>query len=82
VNLPKPDTITDCEWRNLTKAIGIITEHFQNLALFINWVDDEGETQHAHILQGNKFALQNHIDKWHEGVFDQSEGDEEENQHI
>ena len=74
---PKPDTITDCEWSNIQKAIGIITEHFPNLAVFFNWVDEEGETQHAHILQGNKFAIQNHVGKWVDGDFD-PENDEKE----
>jgi hypothetical protein len=40
-------------------------------------VSEDGETQHTHILQGNKFAIQNHIDKWHEGVFDVDEDEEE-----
>ena len=48
------------------------------MALFINWVDDEGETQHAHILQGNKFAIQNHVDKWNNGEFDPFDEDDEE----
>lgn len=77
MNLPKPENITDCEWNNLKRAIGIITEHFPNMALFINWVDDDGETQHAHILQGNKFAIQNHVDKWNSGEFDPPEEDKE-----
>jgi hypothetical protein len=77
MNLPKPDNITDAEWKELKRAISIITEHFSNMALFINWVSEDGETQHTHILQGNKFAIQNHIDKWHEGVFDVDEDEEE-----
>jgi hypothetical protein len=77
VNNPKPDNIGISEWRNLQKAIGTITEHFPNMALFINWVDDDGETQHAHILQGNMFAIQNHVDKWNNGEFDPLDDDEE-----
>jgi hypothetical protein len=76
---PRPETITECEWNNLQKAIGIITEHFSNLAVFINWVDEDGETQHAHILQGNKFAIQNHVGKWVDGDFDPD--DEQEKQY-
>jgi hypothetical protein len=78
VNLPKPDNITESEWIELKRAIAIVTEHFSNMALFINWVDDNGETQHSHILQGNKFALQNHIDKWCKGVFDVDEDPEQD----
>jgi len=77
VNTPRPDNIGISEWNNLQRAIGIITEHFPNMALFINWVDDDGETQHAHILQGNKFAIQNHVDKWNSGDFDPPEDDKE-----
>lgn len=74
----RPHIITECEWNNLQKAISIITEHFPNLAVFINWVDDEGETQHTHILQGNKFAIQNHVGKWVDGDFDLNDDDEKE----
>jgi hypothetical protein len=77
MNHNKPDNIDNCEWNNLQKAIGIITEHFQNMALFINWVDDEGQTQHTHILQGNMFAIQNHVDKWNSGDFDPPDDEEE-----
>ena len=78
MNFSKPDNITEGEWIELKRAIAIVTEHFSNMALFINWVDEKGETQHSHILQGNKFALQNHIDKWHEGVFDIDEDSEQD----
>lgn len=78
MNHIQPENIGKSEWKNLQRAIGIITEHFPNMALFINWVDDEGETQHAHILQGNKFAIQNHVDKWHNGEFDPFDDDDEE----
>ena len=78
MNNQKPANIGNCEWKNIQRAIGIITEHFPNMALFINWVDDEGETQHAYILQGNKFALHNHIGKWVDGDFDPPEQQDEE----
>ena len=78
MNLPQPENISNGEWKELKRALCIITEHFPNMALFINWVDEEGETQHAHILQGNKFAIQNHVNKWNEGVFDVDEDDEED----
>jgi hypothetical protein len=78
VNLPKPDNITGDEWRELKRAIAIVTEHFPNMALFINWESDDGDTQHAYILQGNKFALHNHIGKWVDGEFDPPEQQEEE----
>jgi len=71
-------------WAEINKAIGIITEHFENMALFINWVDDEGETQHCEILDGNTFALENHIDKWLDGDFlvdESQEADDDDDGH-
>lgn len=74
---PKPLNITDAEWEIIKKSLAHITEHFQNAALFLNWVNDEGETQHLHILKGNGFAIQNHIGKWIDGDFDEDEGETE-----
>ena len=67
-------------WVAINKAIELITEHYENVGLFMNWVDDEGETQHAEILHGNGFALENHIDKWVDGEFlpDQFEDDDDD----
>lgn len=65
----------------MQKAITIITEHFSNLAIFINWVSEDGDTQHAHILKGNKLALQNHIRQWSDGELDE-EKDENESDEI
>ncbi len=81
MKLSKPKNISKNEWQEIQRAIAIITEHFPNLAIFINWVSEDGETQHAHILIGNKLALQNHIRQWSDGELDE-EKDENENDEI
>lgn len=73
----RPENVSDSEWYAIQKAIQLATEHFQNIALFVNWVDEEGETKFCHILTGNTFALQNHIDKWVDGEFDDDDDDME-----
>ncbi len=73
----KPDNTSAEEWEAVQKAIRIVTEYFPNIAVFLNWVDDKGATQHCHILQGNTFALQNHVCKWADGDFDE-QGNEPE----
>jgi hypothetical protein len=44
----------------------------------MNWVSEEGETEHAFILEGNSFALENQINKWCDGDFDPIEFDQDE----
>jgi hypothetical protein len=78
VKHPKPDNVSDQEWHAIKKSIQIITEHIPNLALFMNWVSEEGETEHAFILEGNAFALENQINKWCDGDFDPVESDKDE----
>jgi hypothetical protein len=73
----KPANIGKAEWSDVLKAISIITEHYANVAIFLNWVDDEGETQHCHILKGNELALQNHVGKWVDGDYDDAEDDDD-----
>lgn len=68
---PKPENVSTEEWHAIQKSITIITEYFPNIALFVNWVDDDNETKHLHVFQGNGFALQNHINKWSDGYFDE-----------
>lgn len=77
---PKPYNVTNEGWEAVNKAVALITEHYENMALFINWVDDAGETQHCEVLDGNGFALENHIDKWVDGEFlpDEFEDDDDD----
>ena len=77
MNLTKPENIGSAEWDDVLKSIRSMTEHFPNLGLFLNWVDEQGKTQHCHIFQGNDFALQNHIGKWVDGDFDPEEDDDD-----
>jgi len=69
VKHPKPYNVSPEGWTAIKKAVELITEHYDNIGLFINWVDDDGETQHCEVLHGNGFALENHIDKWVDGEF-------------
>lgn len=78
----KPDNLSDQEWIAIKKSIQLITEHIPNLALFINWVSDSGETEHAFILHGNAFALENQLNKWCDGDFDPVENDEDDDDKI
>lgn len=68
------------EWSAINKAKQILTEHFQNVGIFINWVCPEGETRYYHIIVGNSFAMENHITKWSDNEFDDPEesGDEDD----
>ena len=78
VKRQKPNNVTNEEWEAINKAIQIISEHFSNTGLFINWVDEEGETQHCEIFDGNGFALENHIEKWVDGDFLPDEFDDDD----
>jgi hypothetical protein len=82
VNHPKPDSVTKEAWDALTKAKAIITEHFPNIAIFVNWVNDEGETKHGEILEGNAFALRHHIEKYLDGDFlpDEMESEDDDSE--
>ena len=77
MNLTKPENIGSPEWEDVLKSIRSMTEHFPNLGLFLNWVDEEGKTQHHQILLGNAFALENQIGKWVDGDFDSENEDDD-----
>jgi hypothetical protein len=74
----KPDSVTDIEWEAIEKAKTILSEHFQNIALFMNWVADNGETKRGEILNGNTFALKHHIESWLDGEFEPDIDEDEE----
>jgi chromosome condensin MukBEF MukE localization factor len=75
----KPPFMDDAEWDAVLKAKSILTEHFQNIGIFINWVCSEKETRFYHVVDGNAFAMENHIQKWADNEFDDPDvGDEEE----
>ena len=80
MNHPKPENVTQEAWDVLTKSVESITEHFSNVAIFVNWVDEAGQTQHGHILQGNTFAIQHHINKWVDGDFEVQDEEDEDNE--
>lgn len=69
----KPPFMDDAEWQAVQKAESILTEYFQNLGIFINWVCPEGETRYYHMIRGNSFAMENHIAKWADNDFDEPE---------
>jgi hypothetical protein len=69
----KPPFIDDAEWSAIKKAKSLLTEHFENIGIFINWVSPDGETRYYHVLDGNKFAMENHITKWTDNDFDEPE---------
>jgi hypothetical protein len=78
VNQQTPPEVNDAEWTQIKKSVSLLTEHFPNIAIFINWVSEDGETKHIEILQGNEFALELHIEKWRDGDFEDNEDDEDE----
>jgi len=80
VNQFKPSVCTQEAWDALTKARAIITEYFPNVAIFVNWVCDEGLTRHGEILEGNAFAIRHHIEKYLDGDFLPDEMDNEDDQ--
>jgi hypothetical protein len=66
----KPDNVSDQEWDAIQRAQNILTEYFQNCAIFINWVAEDKQTKRIEILAGNGFALKHHINCWSDGDFD------------
>jgi hypothetical protein len=79
--LVKPTFIDASEWQAIKKASSLLTEYFENVGLFINWVDDTGETRYYHAMLGNAFALENHVHKWADKDFDEdgeNQSEEEE----
>lgn len=78
MNHPKPESVTQEAWDALRNSMLIITEHFSNVAIFVNWVNDDGETKHGEILEGNAFALRHHIEKYLDGDFLPDEIDAED----
>lgn len=69
MNQQRPTICPQESWDALNRAKSIITEHFPNVAIFVNWVCDEGQTRHGEILDGNAFALRHHIEKYLDGEF-------------
>ena len=78
MNHPKPDSVTEEAWDALKNSMLVITEHFSNVAIFVNWVSDEGQTRHGEILEGNAFALRHHIEKYLDGDFLPDEIDDDD----
>jgi hypothetical protein len=74
----KPPFMDDAEWAAIKKAKSLLTEHFENIAVFINWVCPEGQTRYYHVVEGNSFAMENHITKWADNEFDDPEATESE----
>jgi hypothetical protein len=74
----KPNNVSDQEWDAIERAQNILTEYFPNVAIFVNWVNDERETRHGEILTGNTFAIKHHIERWQEGVIGVLDYEDEE----
>jgi hypothetical protein len=62
-------------WEIVQKALDLLTEHFENSAVFVNYVEN-GQTIRGEIIQGNQFSLKYQVEKWIHGEFD--EYDEED----
>jgi hypothetical protein len=62
----------------IQQATQLLTEHFENCAIFVNYHEKE-TTFRGEYLSGNYFSLQHHIEGWVEGDFDEDkdDGDEE-----
>ena len=78
---PRPDSVNDAEWAAIEKAKQLLTEYFPNTAIFINWVNETGETKRGEILNGNTFAIKHHIECWMDGDFELDDDDEEKSFH-
>lgn len=78
MNHTKPDSVPQEAWDALRRSMLIITEHFCNVAILVNWVDAKGETKHGEILEGNAFALRHHLEKYLDGDFLPDEMDDVE----
>ena len=46
------------------KAMAMLTEHFDNVALFINHVDTSGVTRSTEAVSGNFFAVKAQVAEW------------------
>jgi hypothetical protein len=75
--ISKPDCLADHQWEAVLKAREIITEHFEgvNLAIFLNWVNENRDTARGEILAGNEFAIKHHIERWLDGDFESLDED-------
>jgi hypothetical protein len=62
VKRQKPNNVTNEEWEAINKAIQVISEHFSNTGLFINWVDEEGETQNQRKQEEHTTIRKSHKD--------------------
>lgn len=56
--------INDCGDVAIDKALSILAEHYQNIVIFVNYVDDNGDTFRNERTAGNFFANRYHIENW------------------
>lgn len=59
-----PSNLSDCERDAVHRAKLILTEHFDNVAIFANRTEEDGSTSRVELASGNWFALIYHLDNW------------------
>jgi hypothetical protein len=77
------DLLHPSERDAVNKALQLLTEHFENLVLCVNWVNEAGETLHFEQGVGNHLANVRQVELWLEEVGDYSksyEGDEDDDE--